>query len=97
MRYGRVLDRPTMDRVYREIGDPQRLAIMLADYDQVGDEVVPRNPAGSAKYVELVRAQWPGAGIAMYNLQQLSSQQSETLKRTVFQGAAHPGIGSSSR
>ena len=65
MRYNRVLDRATMDRVYEAIGTPNRLAIMLADYDKIGDEIVARDPALLVKYVELVRAKWPGAGIGM--------------------------------
>lgn len=93
MRYNRVLDRATMDRVYAAIGDPSHLAVMLADYDKIGDEVVARDPALLVKYVELVRAKWPGAGIGMYNLQTLSPAQGEALRSTVFQRDARPNFG----
>jgi len=93
MRYNRVLDRATMDRVYEAIGTPNRLAIMLADYDKIGDEVVARDPEMLAKYVELVRAKWPGAGIGMYNLKNLSPGQSDALRNDVFRQDVRPNFG----
>jgi len=93
MRYNRVLDRATMDRVYEAIGTPNRLAIMLADYDKIGDEIVARDPALLVKYVELVRAKWPGAGIGMYNLQNLSPGQSDAFRSGVFRQDVRPNFG----
>lgn len=84
MSYQRVIDLDALDEVRRRLENPEKLAVMLANYDQTEGQPVPRTPDLLARYVALVRERWPGKAIAIYNYQQLNDALVEGFGKAIF-------------
>lgn len=83
MAYDDPVDVDTLDHAMRTFSATQQI-VAVRNYDVIGDIAIDRSGAVMSDYVQLIRARWPGAGIALYHYPHLSSDQVLKLRRDVF-------------
>lgn len=89
MAYDDPLDLDNLDGAVRSWSAARQI-IAVRNYDIFGDTITDRSGLQMADYVQLVRARWPGAGIAFYHYPHLDSNQVVELRRNVFSVSATP-------
>jgi len=89
MAYGDAPDVETPNLMRSRIHDPNRLVLLVNNYQQVGKKVIPKDPIWLTRVVTYVRRRW-GNGIGVYLYSMLSDAQIDELARGPFAAQAHP-------
>jgi uncharacterized lipoprotein YddW (UPF0748 family) len=83
MSYDDPIDIDTLDRAMRTFTSARQV-VAVRDYDLFGATAADRSGEAMSDYVRLIRARWPGTGIAFYHYPHLSTEQIISLRGEVF-------------
>jgi len=79
-----------IERARAALRDPDRLHVLLGNYERVGDRVISRDAGLLASNVALLQKLWPRAGVAVYLLGRLDVAQATALRAGPFKKPAAP-------
>ncbi len=90
MQYVKRLDVAGIDRFQQSLDAQNRVVVLLANWDKIGETIKARSPARMQQLAQFSHRQWPRSGFGLYLYDQLNDAQIEAL-RTVLapQSFAH--------
>jgi hypothetical protein len=89
MAYGDVPDVETPHLVRTRLNEPNRLIIMINNYNEHDNRLVSKNPYLMMSSISYIRNRW-GNGIGVYLYSMLSDEQVEALSKGIFKTKAVP-------
>jgi uncharacterized lipoprotein YddW (UPF0748 family) len=93
MDYDRTINIAATESVRRRLKEPDRLTLVLGNYDMVQTTARPRSGTWLIDAMNLVGTRWPCTGVAVYLYNQLSDEHIEALKNRYAHRADGDGIG----
>jgi hypothetical protein len=89
MAYGDVPDVETPHLMRTRLNDPNRLIVMINNYNKQGKRLSPKNPDMMMSSISYIRNRW-GNGIGVYLYSMLSDEQVEAFSKGIFKTKAVP-------
>jgi hypothetical protein len=84
MEYSKYVDIENNIDVRQLLNNPNKLILLLGNYEKVDGITIPREPWLMKKYIDFIRTNWPNTGIAFYLQSMLSDEQINILSQKLI-------------